>query len=532
MGSPEIPCRSVRAAIVLPQTSAMFSPLLIWPSLLVSTPARRATCSNSRRPRDCVRCAASSRRPKAFGVNGARLKTRRVCLCGAARVDFRLGSTPLQRFVNPTTVRSETRASSYLFMAVVGGAGSVWGAVVGATLVTLAKTGAAGHPARVAGKQRQLRDRRVRHTDDRPAAAGARRRLAVDRCICCRRPRRRRCPPRRHCRRARGAPAGPLLEVRKARKQFGGLVAVNDLSLRDSAGRDPRAHRAERRRQEHDVQPYFRRAARSAAATCVPRRIDRRLPPVRDRTPRHRSHVPAREAGAAHDRCSTTSRSAPTCAAARGVFAAALQARSGGGGDARRRQPVRSNGWACCRTCTTRRAVCRSASSASSRSPARSRPTRRCCCWTNPRPAFVTWRNRSSRRCCVNCKREGVTVLLVEHDMDFVMGLTDRLVVMEFGEKLAEDCRATFKGIRPCSRPTSAESRDGGLRERHAARGKAAATSPTAGSRRCAMFRSRSDRGTIVSVIGPNGAGKTTLLAASMGLLPAKAGPHVSRGER
>ncbi len=32
----------------------------------------------------------------------------------------------------------------------------------------------------------------------------------------------------------------------------------------------------------------------------------------------------------------------------------------------------------------------------------------------------------------------GVSILLVEHDMDFVMGLTDRLVVMDFGEKLAE----------------------------------------------------------------------------------------------
>ena len=35
-------------------------------------------------------------------------------------------------------------------------------------------------------------------------------------------------------------------------------------------------------------------------------------------------------------------------------------------------------------------------------------------------------------------KSDGMTVLLVEHDMDFVMGLTDRLVVMDFGEKLAE----------------------------------------------------------------------------------------------
>lgn len=33
---------------------------------------------------------------------------------------------------------------------------------------------------------------------------------------------------------------------------------------------------------------------------------------------------------------------------------------------------------------------------------------------------------------------EGVAILLVEHDMDFVMGLVDRVVVMEFGEKIAE----------------------------------------------------------------------------------------------
>ena len=33
---------------------------------------------------------------------------------------------------------------------------------------------------------------------------------------------------------------------------------------------------------------------------------------------------------------------------------------------------------------------------------------------------------------------EGISVLLVEHDMDFVMGLVDRLVVLDFGIKLAE----------------------------------------------------------------------------------------------
>ena len=35
-------------------------------------------------------------------------------------------------------------------------------------------------------------------------------------------------------------------------------------------------------------------------------------------------------------------------------------------------------------------------------------------------------------------REEGMTILLVEHDMDFVMGLTDRLVVMDFGEMLAQ----------------------------------------------------------------------------------------------
>ncbi len=35
-------------------------------------------------------------------------------------------------------------------------------------------------------------------------------------------------------------------------------------------------------------------------------------------------------------------------------------------------------------------------------------------------------------------KQEGMSILLVEHDMEFVMGLTDRIVVMEFGTHLME----------------------------------------------------------------------------------------------
>ena len=42
-------------------------------------------------------------------------------------------------------------------------------------------------------------------------------------------------------------------------------------------------------------------------------------------------------------------------------------------------------------------------------------------------------------------RNDGVTVLLVEHDMEFVMRLADRLVVMEFGAKLAEGAPAAIR---------------------------------------------------------------------------------------
>ncbi len=42
-------------------------------------------------------------------------------------------------------------------------------------------------------------------------------------------------------------------------------------------------------------------------------------------------------------------------------------------------------------------------------------------------------------------REQGVTVLLVEHDVEFVMGLVDRIVVMDFGSKLVEGPPATVR---------------------------------------------------------------------------------------
>jgi branched-chain amino acid transport system permease protein len=42
-------------------------------------------------------------------------------------------------------------------------------------------------------------------------------------------------------------------------------------------------------------------------------------------------------------------------------------------------------------------------------------------------------------------RAEGVTILIVEHDMDLVMKLVDRLVVMTFGSKLVEGSPAAVR---------------------------------------------------------------------------------------
>ena len=119
---------------------------------------------------------------------------------------------------------------------------------------------------------------------------------------------------------------------------------------------------------------------------------------------------------------------------------------------------------------------------------------------------------------------EGMTILLVEHDMDFVMGLADRLVVMEFGTKLIEgtpaEVQATPGGARRLSRRRSTDmatdmAEPPARRQRPARRlrqGRGAARPDAAGRR----------AGSVVTVIGPNGAGKSTLLNALMGVLPSR----------
>ncbi|MCZ4311911.1 branched-chain amino acid ABC transporter ATP-binding protein/permease [Comamonadaceae bacterium G21597-S1] len=142
-----------------------------------------------------------------------------------------------QRTVNPSAFGLKM-GIEYLFMAVIGGVGHVWGAMVGAGLVKLlddylqvalpALIGTSGsYEVIVLGIAMVLL---LKYMPEGLWSVVARRFPA---------------PPRRVDwqqaadlpMRARPAPGEPVLQVDKVRKEFGGLVAVNDISFDIPAGR-------------------------------------------------------------------------------------------------------------------------------------------------------------------------------------------------------------------------------------------------------------------------------------------------------
>src|SRR4030095_1302287 len=110
---------------------------LIWAIALAALWATRNLLDS--RPGRAIRALKGGlEMAEAFGVNAARLKI--IAFVYAALLACISGwlYAHLQRFVNPTPF-GINQGIEYLFMAVIGGAGSVCGAVLGATLITLLK---------------------------------------------------------------------------------------------------------------------------------------------------------------------------------------------------------------------------------------------------------------------------------------------------------------------------------------------------------------------------------------------------------
>ncbi len=126
------------------------------------------------------------------------------------------------------------------------------------------------------------------------------------------------------------------------------------------------------------------------------------------------------------------------------------------------------------------------------------------------------------------------TILLIEHDMDAVFALADRISVLVYGRIIASGDAATIRTIRQCAKPISASMKPQGRgRDRETEREPRMAEAllelrdveTSYGLSRVLFGVSLSiASGEMVSLLGRNGMGKTTTVRSIMGLTPALGG--------
>ncbi len=209
---------------------------LIWLALLGSVLATQ-NLLDSREGRAIRALKGGGLMAESMGVNTARTKI--VIFLIAALYACISGwlYAHLQRFVNPTPFGLHI-GIEYLFMAVVGGAAHVWGALLGAGVITVLKQWLQDLLPKVFGQSgnfeviffgillilvlQRARDGLWPWITRLVPVQGRRQRAVVE--------------AEPLPRREMPAAGTVLLEVKRARKEFGGLVANNDMSLTVKAG--------------------------------------------------------------------------------------------------------------------------------------------------------------------------------------------------------------------------------------------------------------------------------------------------------
>ena len=414
---------------------------LIWATALAALWATRNLLDS--RPGRAVRALKGGlEMAEAFGVDAGRLKI--VVFVYAALLACVSGwlYAHLQRFVNPTPF-GPIQGIEYLFMAVVGGAGSVWGAVVGATVITVLKQVLQDWLPRILGRDGNfevvvfgiLMILLLQRTRDGvwPWLARAF-------------PQRKPPPVSKAAplpKRTRGHD-GPLLVIERARKQFGGLVAVNDLSFELDRG---------------EILGLI--GPNGAGKSTMFNLISGALPltagtiafegqSTGNRQPYHIARLGI---------CRTFQhvKLIPTMSVLDNVALGAYLRGSSGVTRAALRLDRREEAMTLAEAATQidRVGLGKDLHTAVGSLAlgkqriveiARALAADPCLLLLDEPAAGLRYLEKQELAALLRSLREeGITILLVEHDMDFVMGLTDRLVVMDFGEMLAQGLPAEIQ---------------------------------------------------------------------------------------
>ncbi|XYJ09998.1 branched-chain amino acid ABC transporter ATP-binding protein/permease [Telluria sp. B2] len=417
---------------------------MIWLVVLVAVVLLR-NLLNSRSGRAIRSLKGGALMAEAMGVNTAAMKIRIFVIAALLACVSGWLYAHLQRAVNPSPFGLNS-GIEYLFMAVIGGAGYLWGAILGAAVLTILKDqlqswlpaliGSNGNfEIIVFGVLMVVLLQRARngiwpfiaqYLPQRPAAVAPEKAPALPL-------------------RAKAAPGYPLLVIDKARKQFGGLVAVNDMSFTvhggeivgligpNGAGKSTMFNLVTGVLPASGGEIRLRCGDALARIDALPAREIVRL--GIGRTFQHVHLLPEMTvlenvAIGAHLR------------ARRGVLASAFRLDREDEAallfEARRQlervglgellyEQAGNLALGQQRILEIARALCADPALLLLDEPA----------------AGLRYKEKQALAGLLNkLKGEGMSILLVEHDMDFVMNLTDRLIVMEFGTKIAEGAPA------------------------------------------------------------------------------------------